>query len=96
MFFACVVISDIYLFQEIVLSNPCYIFSKKLILSFIDKVTTGPKILALFIWNVAEVVCVFAVAGTGRLAFGLEGTAVFFRYISDITQYLDHEKSSSI
>ena len=36
----CVVISDLYLFQEIVLLNPCFIFSKNLILSFINKVTT--------------------------------------------------------
>ena len=36
----CVVISDLYLFQEIALLSPCFIFSKNLILSFIDKVTT--------------------------------------------------------
>ena len=39
--FGCVVISDLYLFQEIVLLNPCFISSKNLILSLIDKVTTG-------------------------------------------------------
>ena len=39
-FFACVVISVLYLFQEIVLLNPCFIFSNNLILSLIDKVTT--------------------------------------------------------
>ena len=39
-FYDCVVIADLYLFQEIVLLNSCFIFSKKLILSFIDKVTT--------------------------------------------------------
>ena len=37
----CVVISDLYLFQEIVILNPCLIFSRNLILSFIEKVTTG-------------------------------------------------------
>ena len=40
-FFGYVVISDLYLFQETVLLNPCFIFSKNLILSFIDQVTTG-------------------------------------------------------
>ena len=40
-FFGCVVISELYLFQEIVLLNPCFIVSKNLILSLIDKVTTG-------------------------------------------------------
>ena len=40
-FFGCVVILDLYLFQEIVLLNPCFIFFKNLMLSFIDKVTTG-------------------------------------------------------
>ena len=39
--FGCVVISDLYLFQEIVVLNPCFIFSKNVILSLIDKVTTG-------------------------------------------------------
>ena len=41
LFFCCVVISDLYLFLEIFYLNPCVIFSKNLILSFIDKVTTG-------------------------------------------------------
>ena len=39
--FGCVVISDLYFVQEIVLLNACFIFSKNLILSLIDKVTTG-------------------------------------------------------
>ena len=39
MFIVCVVISDLYLFQEIVLLNIYFIFSKNVIL--IDKVTTG-------------------------------------------------------
>ena len=48
-FFRCVVISDLYLFQEFVLLNLCFMFSKNLILSVIDKVTTGTQSLALFI-----------------------------------------------
>ena len=39
--FGCVFILDLYLFHEIVLLNDCIIFSKNLILSLIDKVTTG-------------------------------------------------------
>ena len=38
--FGCDAISDVYLFQEIALLNPCFIFSKNLILSLIEKVTT--------------------------------------------------------
>ena len=41
MFFGCIVLSDLYLFHKFVLLNPCFIFSKNLILSLIDKVTTG-------------------------------------------------------
>ena len=48
-FFCCVVISDLYLFQEFVLLNLCFMFSKNLILSVIDKVTTGTQSLALLI-----------------------------------------------
>ena len=59
-------------------------------LSFIDKVTTGTKSLALFIWNVVEVVRVSAAAGTGGLGFGLAG-ATGILHISDIIQYLDHD-----
>ena len=40
-FFVCALISDLCLFQKIVLLNPYFIFSKKIILSFIEKVTTG-------------------------------------------------------
>ena len=41
LFFGCVVISDLHLFQEIVILNPYFIFSKNGILSLINKVTTG-------------------------------------------------------
>ena len=41
LFFVYVVISNLYLFQEVVLLNPCLIFSKNLILPVLDKVTTG-------------------------------------------------------
>ena len=41
------------MFQEIVPLNPCFIITKNLMLSLIDKETTGTKNLALFIWNIA-------------------------------------------
>ena len=47
LFFDSVVTSDLYLFQEIVPLIPCFIFSKNLILSFIDQVTTETWSLVL-------------------------------------------------
>ena len=38
--FGCVAISGLYLFHEIVLSSPCFIFPKNVMLWFIDNVTT--------------------------------------------------------
>ena len=64
MFFGCVIISDLYLFQGTVLLNLCFILSENLILSFIDNVT-------FFVWNVAPVFCLASLFGTGGLAFGL-------------------------
>ena len=43
-FWGCVDISDLHLFQEIVLLNPCYKFFKNLILWFIDKLTQEYKV----------------------------------------------------
>ena len=40
-FVVCVANSDLSLFQAIVLLNPCFMFSKNLILPLIDKETTG-------------------------------------------------------
>ena len=53
MFFGCVIISNLNLFQENVLLNPWFMFSRKLMLSFMDKVTTGTWRLVLFIWHIA-------------------------------------------
>ena len=44
LFFNCAVISDLYMFQEIVILNLCFIFSKNLILSFIDRVQLEHKV----------------------------------------------------
>ena len=70
MFLGQIVISDLSLFQDIVLLSPCFKFSKKLMLSFIDKVRTETYSLALFIWNVAPVVFFAAPGWTGGLASG--------------------------
>ena len=56
LFLGCVVISHLYLFQEIVHLNPCFMFCKNLMPSFIDKVTTGTLSLVLLLLNVAPVV----------------------------------------
>ena len=53
-----------------------------MILSFIDKVTTGTYSLALFIWNLVPV----------GLALWFSAIAAVI-YISDILHSLDHEKS---
>ena len=63
-----------------------------MVLSFTDKVTTGTKNFALFIRNVA----LFAVAVTSYSTGSVFGTALDVLDILDITQYLDHDKSSSI
>ena len=94
MFFVCAVISDMYLFQEIVVLNPCFIFSRNLIL-LIEKVTTGTWNLALFIWNVVPVVCIASTSKSGRLAFGLPATLGAID-ISDIIHSFDHDQSSSV
>ena len=65
MVFGCVVISDLYLLHEVALLNPCFMFSRNLILSLIDKVTFGTLNLPLFIWNAALVV-----AGTNSYTTG--------------------------
>ena len=65
--FGYVVISDLYLLQEIVILNPLFVFAKNLMLSFIDKRATGIWILK-FIWNVALVVFVGRTQSVGWLA----------------------------
>ena len=92
LFFDWVAFSDLYLFQEIVLLNPYLIISKMLIFSLTGKVTTGTETLALFTWNVA----LFAEVATSYLTGSVFGTALDVLDVSDITQYLDHDKSSSI
>ena len=67
MVFGCVVILDLYLFHEVALLNPCFMFSRNLILSLIDKVTSGTLDLALFIWNAALVVAVTNSYTTGSV-----------------------------
>ena len=81
---ACVAISDLYLFPGIVFFlNACFMFSKNLMLSFIGKVTTGTKSLALFISNIVLVVDISRRGAVGRYAAGLAGMPSLFN-ISDI------------
>ena len=87
LFFACVVISDLYLFQEINLLNACFIFSKNLILSLIDKVTTEIYGLALFIWNVAPVVSVTT------CCTGASQCALKVLDISQVSHLFDYDKT---
>ena len=87
----CVVISDLYLFEEILLLNPCFIFFLNVMLSFIDKVTTGIKSSSLFIWNVVPVVCIAATFWTVGLVFGLSTTPGVID-MSDIPNSLDYSK----
>ena len=68
----CDVISDLHLFQEIMFSNHCCMFSKRLMLSFIDKVTTGTYCSELLIWKIALVVPVVITQTASKLAFRLE------------------------
>ena len=71
LFIGCAALSDLYLFQGIVLLNGYFKFSKNLILYFTDKVTIGIKGLVLFISNVTPIV---DVAGTVRVG-GLKAIA---------------------
>ena len=64
-----------------------------MILSLIDKVTTGTQLLELFIWNVFPVVCIAATFTTGGLASGLQDTAGVID-ISEIMHPFGHDKSS--
>ena len=78
----CVMISDLYLFQEIVLFNPCFNFPKNLMLFFIDIVTNGTLSLVLLVWNVAPVADSSRRCSAGGLAFALVAISVlwYFRY----------------
>ena len=87
LFFGCVVISDLYLFQETVLLNPFFDCAKNLILSFIDKVTAGTQRSALYIWNAVPVVFVTSTVLSQDTAAVLD--------VSDIIQFFVHLKSSS-
>ena len=82
----CVVISDLHLFQGIVLLKSCFMLSKNSIWSFTDEVTTGTQSLALFI----------LIRGLGELAFGSGQTYSFGKvlYIQDITRSSGHVKLS--
>ena len=93
-FFVCVVISDLYLLQEIVVLIPCFTFCKNLILSLIDNDNWNIK-FSIICLNGAPVICFAAMSGIGGLGSGLPGTAGVINS-SDIIHSFEHEKSSSI
>ena len=78
--------SDLYLFQETVVLNPCFNFSKNVI-SFICKMRTRTWSLMLFSWNVAPVIDGAATGLSSPTSAVLD---------SEFTQFFDHYKSSSI
>ena len=92
----CVVISDLHLFQGIVLLKSCFMLSKNSIWSFTDEVTTGTQSLALFILNLSSEVDAGGIGGLGELAFGSGQTYSFGKvlYIQDITRSSGHVKLS--
>ena len=69
-------------------------FSKNLILSLIDKVTTGVQWLALFIWNIGPVIVCDVNSYTTESAFG--STVLNVLDTSVIILFLSHLNSSSI
>ena len=93
-FFGCVFIADPYLFQEIVLSSPYFMFFENMLL-FIDKVTTETKSLVPFIWKVTLVVSGCRICSVGGIEVGLVATPEGFD-ISEIIYLFDHDKSSPI
>ena len=64
-------------------------------MSFIDKVPTGTQSLALFIWNVAPVLCIAVTPGTGGFTSG-RAAILGVIDISDIIHSFDHDQLSSI
>ena len=89
MFFGSVLISDLYFFQEIVLLSPCFKCSK----NWCFRLQT--KHLELFIWNVALVVNITPLVGTGGLVLGLLIASGVFDNL-DVIQFFDHVKSVSV
>ena len=77
--FGSVVISELYLFQETALFNPCFQYSKNFLLLLKDKVTTGILSLVLFIWNIVPFVNPSGTCSIGRLVTGLAGASVVYK-----------------
>ena len=89
LFFGHVVISDLYLFKDIVLLNPC--FKDPCFDVIVYRQWLSGQSLALFIWIGAPVVNVSELPATGGLTSGLAGTATALIF----QIFLDHDKSSS-
>ena len=84
---ASVVICDLYLFHIISLVNPDFNLVNNLILSSLDKVTTGTYNLQSFIASVAPVVVPFTTGGPAS-------TCLYSKLV--ITQFLFHFSSKNI
>ena len=80
------VISDLYLFYFIVLLNPVFNFSKSLLSSLVDKVTTGTYNVVSFILNVT-----FVGLLTAATAASVSGSASLVALLV-ITQFCDQVK----
>ena len=88
LFFDCVVISDLYLFQEIVLFYPCLYFVKYFLVHIIiNKQSNNWNVKFSIIWNVALVDCIAATPWAGGLASGFEDILGVID-ISDFTFFL--------
>ena len=72
------------LLQIYVCSKNLFFWILALMLSFIDKTTTGTFSLMLFIWNISPVVCVASA--------GLAPPTSVDVGISDTIQFFDHDK----
>ena len=83
---AWVVISDLYLFDLIVLLNPVFNCSNNLLSSLLDKVTTGTYSFVSFILNVG-LVGLLTAATTGSESGSASVVALLV-----ITQFSDHVK----
>ena len=95
MLIVVVVISDLYLFQEIVLLNPYFIFSKNLILLLTHKVTLEHKAFRYLFEMLLHFFFLDPTPGTGGVALGLPAIADFID-LSNNTQDFDHVRSSSM
>ena len=90
----CIVISDLYLFQDIVLLNPCIKFLRNFMLSFMDKLSTGAYYL-LLLGEARHCLFKMLLQLLTVLAQKSRWIVIWISSILDIVFSFDHEKSSS-